>query len=263
MPEPNGGTVGKAMEVLDQIAEFGRPVRFTELLASSRFPKATLFRLIQTLHNQRLLSYNDKTQAYAPGIRLVTLAHAAWAQSSLAPIARPFVDDLASHVGEAVHLAQFDSGQVLFVDKRKTTNLFDTLAQTGQIAPAYCTGVGKAILAFMPVQRRSQALEQQSFYPFTPATHAAVETLKAELADIRADGVAFDREEHERGIISIAAPILSRGERVVGALSIATSTSRHSLDGLEVFRPRLLDAASRIGAEAASWQFPDIISDEA
>lgn len=260
MPDPNGGTVGKAMDVLDQVADFGRPVRFSELLDGSRFPKATLFRLVQTLHQQRLLSFNDATQTYAPGIRLVTLAHAAWAQSSLAPIARPFIDVLASTVGEAVHLAQIDSGQVLFIDKRKTTHQFDTLAQTGQVAPAYCTGVGKAILAFMPVQHRSQALEQQSFYQFTPSTHAKVESLTAELVDIRARGVAFDREEHERGIISIAAPILSSGERVVGALSIATSTSRHSLDGLEVFRPQLLEAASKIGAEAASWQFPDITS---
>lgn len=263
MPDPNGGTVGKAMEVLDQIAAFGRPVRFSELQEGSPFPKATLFRLVQTLHHQRLLAFNDKTQTYTPGIRLVSLAHAAWAQSSLAPIARPFIDDLASHVGEAVHLAQLDSGQVLFIDKRKSTNHFDTLAQTGQVAPAYCTGVGKAILAFMSADHRSEALKQQSFFRYTPATHAAAGTLTAELTDIRSHGVAFDREEHERGIISIAAPILSGGDRVVGALSIATSTSRHSLDGLEVFRPRLLDAATKIGAEAASWQFPDISSDEA
>ncbi len=257
MLDGNGGTVGKAMEVLDQVAAFGRPVRFSELLAGSDYPKATLFRLVQTLTSQKLLSYNDRDQTYAPGIRLVRLAHAAWAQSTLAPIARPFLDDLAAGVGEAVHLAQLDNGQVLFVDKRKPAHTYDTLAQTGQVAPAYCTGVGKAILAFLPDDRQEQALRQQAYMQYTDTTHAQADTLSAELIEIRADGVAFDREEHERGIISIAAPILADDQRVVGALSIATSTIRYSLESLEAFRPVLLQTASQIGAEAKSWQFPD------
>lgn len=262
MSEVKGGTVGKALEVLDQIAAFARPVRFSELLEESRFPKATLFRLVQTLTHQRLLSFDDTSQTYRPGIRLVSLAHTAWAQSSLAPIARPFLDDLASDVGEAVHLAQLDNGQVLFVDKRKSTAHFETLAQTGQVAPAYCTGVGKAILAFMPNEQMQRALGQQAFYPYTRATHSAVETLRSELLAIRSEGVAFDREEHEEGIISIAAPILSGGQQVVGAVSIATSTSRHSLQGLKSFQNKLLFAAKQIGTEARSWRFPDVANTE-
>lgn len=257
MSKLDGGTVGKALEVLDQVASFGRPVRFSRLLDTSPYPKATLFRLIQTLTQQNMLEYNEENQTYAPGLRLVRLAHAAWAQSSLAPIARPFIDALATTVGEAVHLAQLDHGQVLFVDKRRTTNLFDTLAQAGQVAPAYCTGVGKAILAFMTAENRQRALMQQAFMQYTAATHSDLDTLKAELDIIRTDGVAFDREEHETGIISIAAPILAGGEQVIGALSIATSTSRHSLAALDNFRPKLLATAGLIGAEVATWQFPD------
>jgi len=55
------------------------------------------------------------------------------------------------------------------------------------------------------------------------------------------EGVAYDREEHDRGIISIAAPILTDNGQVVGALSIATSTSRFSLEDLDAFRPQLLE----------------------
>lgn len=258
MSKPDGGTVGKALEVLDQIASHGRPVRFSKLLESSDYPKATLFRLVQTLTQQNMLEYDDTSQTYTPGLRLVRLAHSAWAQSSLATIARPYVDDLAGTVGETVHLAQLDNGQVLFVDKRRSTQLFDTLAQAGQVAPAYCTGVGKAILAFMTHDTRQHALQQQAFLKYTVATHAEQNSLRAELEDIRVNGVAFDREEHQDGIISIAAPILANNTRVIGAVSIATSTARHTLDGLEQFRPRLLATASQIGEVAATWQFPDI-----
>lgn len=83
------GTVGKALDVLDMVASHGGPVRFTDLLSQSQYPKATLYRLLQTLTNQGMLAYDDASGTYALGVRLVRLAHAAWAQSSLAPIARP------------------------------------------------------------------------------------------------------------------------------------------------------------------------------
>ncbi|MGB0798564.1 MAG: IclR family transcriptional regulator, partial [Planktomarina sp.] len=167
------GTVGKALQVLDQVSEFRRPVRFSELLAASPFPKPTLYRFVQTLTNQGMLAFDPERQTYSMGIRLVRLAHSTWRHSSLAPVARPFLDTLAGQVGEAVHLAQLDNGHVLFIDKRKITDHFDTLAQAGKVAPGYCTGVGKAILAFMSDAARSRALSHQSFVAFTPATHTS------------------------------------------------------------------------------------------
>lgn len=250
------GTVGKAIAVLDQVASFGRPVRFTEVLAASDLPKPTLYRFIQSLTNQGMLVYDPERQTYAPGLRLLRLAHSAWAVSSLAPIARPFLDDLSAQVGEAVHLAQIDNGQVLFIDKRRASAGYETLAQAGQVAPAYCTGVGKVILAYMSEEHREIALQQQAFHSYTDATHATPKTLLDELSVIRKEGVAYDREEHQTGIISIAAPILTARKRVIGAMSIATSTARHSLEGLEAFRPILLETAAKIGAEAQAWRSP-------
>ena len=244
------------MEILDSVAAVGRPVRFSELLADSPHPKATLYRFLQTLTNQSMLNYDADRQTYSLGIRLLRLAHGAWRQTSLAPIAAPCMDALAAEVGETLHLAQIDNGQVVFVDKRKTADHFETLAQAGRVAPSYCTGVGKAILAFMSPERRERALLQQAFFQYTPATHTKVESLILELDEIRRVGIAYDREEHEQGIISIAAPILSKGQRVIGAMSIATSTSRHSITTLNDFQPALLDAAAKIGAEAEIWHFP-------
>ena len=160
------GTVGKAMQVLDQVASFQRPVRFSELLANSPFPKPTLYRFVQTLTNQGMLAFDAERQTYSMGLRLVRLAHAAWRHSSLASVARPFIEALAEEIGEAIHLAQIDHGHVLFVDKYKATDKFDTLAQAGKIAPGYCTGVGKVILAFMPEAAQNRALDEQSFVAY-------------------------------------------------------------------------------------------------
>jgi len=250
------GTVGKALDVLDRVALIGRPVRFTELLAHSAYPKATLYRFLQTLTNQGMLSYDAQSQTYSLGMHLVRLAHAAWKQSSLAPIARPFIDALAAQVGETLHLAQMDNGQVVYVDKQNASEPIEMFSQAGKVGPGYCTGVGKAIMAFMDEPDQQRALSQQSYFAYTPNTITSAKILKVELDEIRTQGVSFDREEHEASIICIAAPILSNGKRVIGALSITDTTRRHSLKDLEAYRVALLDAALKIGEEATNWQFP-------
>ena len=251
------GTVGKALDVLDRVASHGGPVRFTDLLVDAAYPKATLYRLLQTLTNQGMLAYDDASGTYALGVRLVRLAHAAWAQSSLAPIARPYLDELAAKTGETIHLAQMDQGQVLYVDKRNAARPVEMFSSAGKVGPAYCTGVGKAMLAFMPDEAVAAALTRQSFHRFTEHTLNTPERLKAELAAIRACGHAFDREEHEPGIICCAAPILSRAGRVLGALSMTSTTARTTLTALEAQAGRIKETAARIAAEAESWRFPE------
>lgn len=251
------GTVGKALDVLDQVAAYGHPVRFGTLLTDSPYPKATLYRLLQTLSNQGMLAYDPERQTYSPGVRLVRLAHAAWTQSSLAPIARNHLDKLSAEVGHTVHLAQLDNAQVLYVDKRNAAQPVEMFSDAGKVGPAYCTGVGKAMLAFLPEADLNNAIGQQSFHVFTEHTYTTPKELCAELDAIRARGYAFDREEHEPQIICIAVPILSSGGRVLGGLSITGSKQTISLKQLEALAPRLSQTAQAIASEAEAWRFPD------
>jgi DNA-binding IclR family transcriptional regulator len=252
------GTVGKALDVLDQIAGYGRPVRFGTLLTDSPYPKATLYRLLQTLTSQHMLEYDPEHQTYTLGMRLVRLAHRAWTQSSLAPIARPHLDALSAKLQHTVHLAQLDNAQVLYVDKRNAVQPLEMFSDAGKVGPAYCTGVGKAMLAFLPENELERAIEQQSFHRFTPHTYADAEALKTELYAIRRRGYAFDREEHEPGIICIAHPVLTDTGRVLGALSVTSSTQRMTLDELESLVPHLARTATAIAADAQDWRFPEM-----
>lgn len=255
--QPGDGTVGKALDVLDKVVAFGRPVRFSEVLENSAYPKATLYRFLQTLTNQGLLSYDSDRQLYRLGIRLVRLAHAAWAQSSLAPVARPHLDALSEIVGETVHLAQLDHGQVLYVDKRNAARPIEMFSEAGKVGPAYCTGVGKAMMAFLDEAEMQSQISQQSFHRFTPHTLGDAAALRAELDAIAARGYAFDCEEHEPGIICVAMPILTRNGRVLGAVSVTSSTARTNLAALEALVPVIEPVVRRIAAEAEDWRFPD------
>lgn len=257
-PAHSGGTVGKALDLLDRVASAGRPVRFSDLLEESPYPKATLYRLLQTLTDQGMLSFDLGDHTYRPGLRLVRLAHSAWAQSSLAPIARPYLDTLSKDLRETVHLAQLDNGHVLYIDKRNAAKPIEMFSQAGKIGPAYCTGVGKAMLAFLDPQALQEALRRQAFTRFTPATHGSEASLRADLDRIRSDGVAWDREEHEPGIICIAVPIRTVAGRMLGALSVTSSTDRHGYGDLEAMAPALRRTASAIGQEAGAWLFPTV-----
>lgn len=250
------GTVGKALGVLDLVASFEKPVKFSEVLARSDLPKGTAYRLIQNLVAEGMLAYDTRFQTYSLGMRLVRLAHVAWSQASLAPVARPILDRLSAEVGETIHLAQLDNAHVLYVDKRNAHRPVEMFSQAGKVGPAYCTGVGKAILAHLPQAELDHALQMQSYHRFTDNTLTSAEALRTDLAQIRAEGVSFDREEHEPGIICIAQPILHEGEHVMGALSITTTTARASLDSLRSYEPAMRRAARDIASAMRLWQFP-------
>lgn len=255
--ETTDGTVGRTLAVLDLVAAYGRPVRFAEILPASGLPKATLYRFLQALTHQDMLAYDDDRQTYAPGMRLVRLAHAAWAQSSLAPLAQEVLDRLAVDLGQTVHLAQLDNGAVLYVDKRNAKLPVEMFAQSGKVGPAYCTGVGKAMLAHLPEDKLAAALSRQSYHAHTPNTLTTPDTLRAELVRIRQRGYALDDEEHETGIACLAAPILSGTGRILGAISVTTTTATTSRDQLLSLAGPVTQAAAQIAATADTWRFPE------
>lgn len=259
MAEPSNaaGTVGKALEVLDLVAAQERPVRFGDLQGLSRFPKATLYRLLQTLTQEGMLAYDTDRQTYSMGIRLVRLAHAAWQQSSLAPIARRHIESLSARVGETVHLAQLDNAQVLYVDKVNARDPLPMYSQAGKVGPAYCTGVGKVMLAYLDGAVLARTIAQQSFHAFTSQTLDSEDLLRSEITAIQARGYGFDREEHEPGIICVALPILTDHGRALGALSVTSSTQRTNLQALESLVPLVQATAAAISEEAKTWHFPD------
>jgi IclR family KDG regulon transcriptional repressor len=100
-------------------------------------------------------------------------------------------------------------------------------------------------------------IAQQSFHRFTDTTLTTSSDLRAELEAIKKRGYAFDREEHEPGIICIAMPILTDRGRVLGALSVTGPTMRRTLMELEALAPKLANVATQISADAQAWRFPD------
>ena len=121
--------------------------------------------------------------------------------------------------------------------------------------------VGKA-LDVLEDAALEDALRRQAFHRFMPNTLTDPQALRDELARIRTAGVAFDREEHEPCISCVAAPILTGRGRMIGAVSVTSTTERRRLDELAALAPDLRTTAAAIAAEAESWQFPTALPPE-
>ncbi|MDD7911416.1 MULTISPECIES: IclR family transcriptional regulator [Pseudovibrio] len=222
--------ISKALAVLDAVAAADHPPRFVELLSSVPLSRATLHRMLRQLTNEGMLSYDSEQHTYRVGFRLMRLAHSAWANTSLAGAASDALDILSAKVSETIHLAVLDNYQVLYVDKRLPARSVQMYSSPGKIGPAYCTGVGKAMLAFLPDAQLDHAIAAQSFQKHTAKTLVTPQMLRDNLSVIRQRGYAFDDEEHEPTIICIAVPILGRRGEPIGAMSITSTTGITNLD---------------------------------
>lgn len=249
-------TIGKSMILLDIIAQIGAPAKFNTILQHSPFPKPSTYRFLKTLVNQEVLSFNEHTKEYFLGNRLMVWAHTAWQLGSLATIARSHIENLSAQVNNTVHLAQLDNGQVLYLDKININLPKPIFADVGKIAPAYCTGIGKAMLAHLKGQDQKLCITRQKFLIHTKNTIKNAHDLSVELQNIQRTGVAFDREEHEEGIICIAVPILLQDGTVIGGLSVTGSRAILNFADLSTYQAPLQTTAQAIAKDAMIWMLP-------
>lgn len=224
--------LSKALVVLDAVAAADSPPRFVDLLTILPLSRATLHRQLRQLVSENMLIYNEVKQTYRIGMRVLRLAHSAWSRSSLASVAQEALDDLNQQVPETLHLAVLDGNQVLYLDKRLPPRSVRMFSSPGKVGPAYCTGVGKAMLAKLPEARLNTAISSQSFKRYTDKTLTSPQMLRDEIVRVQARGYALDDEEHEESIICLAVAIENRAGEPIGALSVTSTTFVTSLEGL-------------------------------
>jgi IclR family transcriptional regulator, acetate operon repressor len=165
-------------------------------------------------------------------MRLFELGQLAPRQRGLAEAAAPFLADLFEATRETVHLAILDvptmpgaAPEVVYLQKLESTSAPRVPSRVGGRMPAYCTGVGKALLAFSPRPVVEQVLAA-GLVRRTPRTVVAPGLLDRELAEVRARGVAEEHEESTVGIACVAAPVLDTADRALAAISITGWANR-------------------------------------
>ncbi|PYF84628.1 MULTISPECIES: IclR family transcriptional regulator [Marinomonas] len=251
-----GSSLDKALNLLQEVCVAEVPLRFADLVEKTDLPKATAHRILMSLTEKGLVRFDEFTQLYHPGYGLLELAHQAWAKIDIRDIAADQIKYLWDETGETIHLAVLDRGDVIYIDKLESQKSLRLFSAVGKKGPAYCTGVGKAMLAFLSEDQLVAAIKEQSFTKHTDTTLINEQMLRDDLIKIRESKVSLDLEEHEEGIQCAASVILNHRNEPIAALSITAPKFRVDDARFQHFQTLVKEAcmkvSTRMGAMASN-----------
>ncbi|CAM5540165.1 IclR family transcriptional regulator [Streptomyces avidinii] len=240
-------TVTRALRLL---AELGEGDRSLEQLADVlSVHKSTALRLLQSLEEARFV-HRDAGYRYHLGAGLFALSSLALEQRGIRHTAAPHLAELNADTGQTVHLATYEGGEVVYIDKYDSRHPVRMYSRIGLRAALHNTAVAKVLLADLPVAERRRVVAGVEFTVHTPNTLTSPEALLAELDKVAAQGWAEDHAEHESFINCIAAPIRDASGRAVAAASISVPDVVLPYERVLELLPRLLAATRAISADA-------------
>ena len=158
----------------------------------------------------------------------------------------PFLQEMALACGETVNLGHWDGTAIVHLDKINSTEILRLDVGLGALAPAYCTGLGKAVLAFLPERELDDYLQSVEWVAMSPKTITSPAKLKADIGKIRQRGYAIDDEELSLGLRCVAAPVFDHTGRPTYAISVSGPTQRMSKKKIDVIQETLLPLCRRI-----------------
>lgn len=246
MRNDHGGpvqSVGRALSILEILADGPGELGVTDLGRRLGVHKATASRLVATLAERGLVERNPATDKYRLGFGLVHLAGATLAGLDLVRQARPILEDLAERTRETVNLAVLDGERVLNIDQITGTRSIVSVSWVGKRTPYHCTSNGKVLVAFLP-QAEQERLLSLPLERTTPHTIVDPDRLRAQLVEVRTRGYAQTEEELEEGLNAVAAPVRRADGEVVAAVSVAGPAFR--------MRPAELPRIARMTMDAAA-----------
>ena len=217
----------KVFRIVDLLRD-RREMRLQEIADSLGLQKSTAYRLAAELCAEGYLHKNTETKTYTLGVKFLDISSVIMDTMDIRTLAKPGIRNLNKVTRETVHLAMLVDRQVIYVDKEESAQTVRLYSQIGKVAPLYCTGVGKAILAFQPPEMTEDLLSRVRFSRYTANTIVDRKALAQELAAIRRRGFALDKEEHEPSVGCIAAPLWDHSQSVIASISITTVLHRHA-----------------------------------
>lgn len=239
-------SVDKACYLMEVVSDYPEGVAITELAKAVGMYKSTVHRLLTTLMRRGYIEQDNRSGKYKLGYRLLDLGMKLLSSIDLRREAMPFLQELAVAANEVVHLALMDQGEIVYVEKVESQNTIRMHSQVGKRVPIHATGLGKAILAYLPSKEASAIVERYGLAPLTEHTITDAGAFLQSLAETRKLGFAMDIEENELGICCVAAPILDNKRRAVAACSVSGPNIRMTPDRLRELTPVVVETGRRI-----------------
>jgi len=224
-------SINRAFDILLEFTKESR-LSNSDLCKRLDLSQSTVFRLLSTMVDREFIEVNRETGKYKLGISCLKLGSNYLSGNDLRQLSLPYLEKLRDKTEETVHLAVFNEIEVVYIEKLPGLYPIGIMAsRVGSVCPAYCTGVGKTILAFLPKQEISKYFQHIKLEKRTDNTITEISKLISELEEIRNKGYAIDKEENEQNVSCIAAPIFDH-KGIVASISISGPINRIMPKGL-------------------------------
>jgi IclR family transcriptional regulator, acetate operon repressor len=218
--------LSRALDLLECVAAAESGLGLGELGQATGLPPSTVHRLLKSLERRHYVVHDEDRGRWFIGVQAFSVGGAFLRNRNYAALARPVMRRLMEEAGETVNLAAEDRGEAVFLAQVECRQMMRALSQPGIRVPLHCSGVGKALLAALPVLEVEALLAERRVVGLTGKTITDPESLLRELAVSRERGYAIDDEEHAVGLRCVAAAIHDEHGRPLAALSISGPTAR-------------------------------------
>jgi IclR family transcriptional regulator, pca regulon regulatory protein len=249
--DPNFMTsLARGLAVIRAFSQQKRRLSIAEVSHRTGIPRASVRRCLYTLSRMGYaISENGGGFSLRP--KILTLGHAYLSSAPIATTAKPLLEQVSAIVHESCSLSLLEDNEVLYVARSATTDRIMSIdLGIGSRLPAYCSAMGRVLLAGLPPSELEDYLAQVTLTPLTNRTITNPEQLKTVLDDVRRAGHAVVDQELEIGLRSIAVPVKGLSGEIAAAMNVGTHASRASISEMKVrFLPHLATAAQQLSSQ--------------
>ncbi|MFB4283096.1 MULTISPECIES: IclR family transcriptional regulator domain-containing protein [unclassified Nonomuraea] len=244
-------SLARGLAVIRAFSAAEPELTLSQVARATGLSRAAARRFLITLTDLGYVRSDGRLFALTP--RVLELGYAYLSSLSLPEVADPHLERLAAEVRESASVAVLDGEDVVYVARVATARIMRVTINIGTRFPAYCTSMGRVLLAGLTPEALEAYLGRAELRRLTSRTIVLPAALRSELDEVRGRGWAMVDQELEEGLRSIAAPIRDRTGRTVAAVNVSTHATRTSLQAaVRDLLPPLLATAAKIEADLAA-----------
>jgi IclR family pca regulon transcriptional regulator len=224
-------SLARGLAVIRAFSDSRRSLTIAQISQKTGIPRAAVRRCLHTL---KQLGYADSdVNNFSLRPKILTLGYSYLSSTPLTVSAQPYLNNISRTLGESCSLAVLDDNEVLYVARSATSRVMSVALNTGSRLPAYCTSLGRAMLAHLPDEQLKAYFEKVKLRALTDKTVVSQKRLRDILAGVREQGYAVIDEELEVGLRSIAVPVRGASGNVLAALNVGAQAARVSVAQME------------------------------
>jgi IclR family pca regulon transcriptional regulator len=245
--DPNFMTsLARGLIVIQAFTQQSPQMTISQLSIKTGLSRAAVRRCLYTLTKLGFAGAEDGSR-YSLRPRMLTLSHTYTTSNTLAAAAQPILERMSAALHESFSVATLDGEDIVYIARTQVNRVMAVDLHIGSRLPAYCTSMGRILLAYLPAEQLEQYFAKVNLVPHTTRTITSVEKLRLILRNTRRNGYAICDQEYEVGLRSIAVPVYSSSGRVVATLNLSGNAPRISvLEMQSRFLTPLRNAASEL-----------------